>query len=179
MQSQQSCAEVFGGLPHDAARRSSTEQPHFLPHTCPDAEECNVELEVVQYLLLKLGSIGTYSQISLNHYQNACTVQDMEEGDFLVLLFEKDTLKSHYTQLFQCRIPYYYVAHREDAPGKMQNIELQIQMAGTVVRSPQVSPSLPCRGLQASTRRFKAAHLALCSWQSSLHHAAPRGSQGV
>lgn len=133
----------------------------------------------MQCLLLKLGSIGTYSQISLSHDQNAYIVQDMEEGDFLVLLFEKDTLKSHYTQLFQCRIPYYYVAHREDAPGKMQNIELQIQMAGTVVRSPQVSPSLPCSGLQASTRRFKAAHLALCSWQSSLHHAAPRGSQGV
>lgn len=43
-------------------------------------------------MLLKLGSIGTYSQISLSHDQNAYIVHYMEEGEFLVLLLGKDTL---------------------------------------------------------------------------------------
>lgn len=47
------------------------------------------------------------------------------------------------------------------------------------VWSSQVSPPQPCRGLQASTTRFEAAHLALCRWQDSLHCAAPRGRQGA
>lgn len=83
-------------------------------------------------MLLKLGSIGTYSQISLSPDQNTYIVQYMEEGEFLVLLLGKDTLTAHYTQLSQCRIPCYYVAPRKDAPGKMRSIELQIYMATTL-----------------------------------------------
>lgn len=113
-------------------------------------EEFNAELEVVQWLFLKLGSIWTYSQISPSHDKNVYIVEYMEEGDFLVLLCGKDTLKSHYTQLFQCRISYYYVAPRVDAPGKMWNNELQIQMAATMdsmVRLSEVSPPQPCNPL--------------------------------
>lgn len=88
----------------------------------------------------------TYCQISLSHDQNAYIVQYMKEGDFLVPLFWKDTLKSHYTQLFQCWIPYYYAAPREDAPGKRWNTELQFQMATTV--DSMVFSSQPFSALQ-------------------------------
>lgn len=158
-------------LPEDTAQRSL--MSWFR-------EECNAKFEAVQKLLLKLGPTGTSSQISLTHDQNAYIVQYMEKGNFLVLLFGKNTLKFNYTQLFQCWIPYCYIAPREDVPGKMRNIEFQIQVAATVasvVGSSQVSPPQPCRGLQASTTRFKAAHLALCRWQNTLHHTAPRGNQ--
>lgn len=79
----------------------------------------------------------------------------MEEGDFFVFWFGEDALKPHHTQPPQCRIPYCYVTPREDAPGKMTNIELEVQMAATVVsivRSSQASPSEPCRGLQGAHR---------------------------
>lgn len=120
-------------------------------------EECNAELEIVPCLLQKLRSIGSYSQISFSHRQNAYRVQYMEEGDFFVFWFGEDALKPHHTQPPQCRIPYCYVTPREDAPGKMTNIELEVQMAATVVsivRSSQASPSELCRGLQASDTRF-------------------------
>lgn len=133
-------------LPEDKHRAVSFSRTHVS--WC--REEFNAELEVVQWLFLKLGSIWTYSQISPSHDQNAYIVEYMEEGDFLVLLCGKDTLKSHYTQLFQCRISYYYVAPRVDAPGKMWNNELQIQMAATMdsmVRLSEVSPPQPCNPL--------------------------------
>lgn len=47
-------------------------------------------------------------------------------------LLGEGALKSYYTQPLQCRIPYYYVAPREDAPGKMTNTELEVQMAAIV-----------------------------------------------
>ena len=50
-----------------------------------------------------------------------------------------------------------YVDLREDAPGKIADIKLEVQMAATVgnmVGSSEVSPMQPCRGLQASTTKF-------------------------
>lgn len=76
--------------------------------------------------------MGSYSQISLSHCQNAYSVQYMEEGDFFVLLLREDALKFHYTQPLQCRIPCYYVVPREDVPRKMTNAKVEVKMAATV-----------------------------------------------
>lgn len=81
---------------------------------------------MVPCLLSKLGSIGSYSQISLSHCQNAYLVQYMEEGDYFLLLLGAGALKFYHTQPLQGRIPYYYVAHREDAPVKMTNTEFEV-----------------------------------------------------
>lgn len=84
-------------LPEDKAQSSLI---FWHTHMSWCREECNAELEVAPWLLLKLGSTGTYFKISLSHDQNAYIVQYVEEGDFLVLLSGKDSLKSHLYSAF-------------------------------------------------------------------------------